>query len=199
MLKFPAWIFSVLVFFSSAFALAAVDLNQASIAELETLPGVGARTAKAIVAARPFHSVDELKNVRGIGDTKFKAISPLVTAGTMPAPTPTSVGSNIPQEPAMITNKAPTVDEGAARAIMPGRADVIANPEAAAKKAPLGNERINLNTASLQDLERLPGIGPAKAEAILQARPFHNPDDVMKVKGIKAGTFAKIKNNITIE
>jgi competence protein ComEA len=48
-----------------------VDINSATEKELITLPGVGAKTAKEIVAARPFKTVDDLKNVKGIGDKTF--------------------------------------------------------------------------------------------------------------------------------
>ena len=51
-----------------------VDINNASEKELTTLPGVGAKTAKEIVAARPFKTVDDLKNVKGIGDKTFEKL-----------------------------------------------------------------------------------------------------------------------------
>ena len=68
---------------------------------------------------------------------------------------------------------------------------------AAAQLAP--GEVINVNKASQGDLEKLPGIGPAKAQAIIQARPFQTPEDLMKVKGIKEKVFAKIKPYITVQ
>ena len=51
-----------------------VDINNATEKELITLPGVGAKTAKEIVAARPFKTVDDLKNVKGIGDKTFEKL-----------------------------------------------------------------------------------------------------------------------------
>ncbi|MCI0420498.1 MAG: helix-hairpin-helix domain-containing protein [Acidobacteria bacterium] len=55
-----------------------VDINNATEKELITLPGVGAKVAKEIVAGRPFKSVEDLKNVKGIGDKTFAALKPHV-------------------------------------------------------------------------------------------------------------------------
>lgn len=55
-----------------------VDVNSADVAELETLPGIGPTTAAAIVDHReangPFRSVDELRDVRGIGEAKLEQL-----------------------------------------------------------------------------------------------------------------------------
>jgi competence protein ComEA len=58
--------------------------------------------------------------------------------------------------------------------------------------------KVNLNTASKDQLEALPGIGPVKAQAIIDNRPYNSPEDVMKVKGIKEGTYDQIKDQITV-
>lgn len=59
-----------------------IDLNTATIAQLETLPGVGPATAQAIVDYRSqhgsFRSVEDLLNVRGIGQAKLDQIRALV-------------------------------------------------------------------------------------------------------------------------
>ena len=59
-----------------------VDLNAATLAELDTLPGVGPATAEAIVAERErrggFTAVEDLLGVRGIGDAKLAALRDLV-------------------------------------------------------------------------------------------------------------------------
>jgi competence protein ComEA len=59
-----------------------LDLNAATIDQLEALPGIGPATAEAIVAARAerggFRSVDDLLDVRGIGPAKLAAIRDLV-------------------------------------------------------------------------------------------------------------------------
>lgn len=67
----------------AAGAGAPIDLNSATVDELDRLPGVGPATASAIIAHRaangPFPSVDSLADVRGIGPTKLEALRPLVT------------------------------------------------------------------------------------------------------------------------
>ena len=57
----------------------AIDLNTASVADLAALPGIGESKAKAIVAwreATPFRSVDELRDVKGIGDKMLEKLRP---------------------------------------------------------------------------------------------------------------------------
>jgi len=55
-----------------------VDLNHATAAELQTLPGIDAATAEAIVAARPFAGSHELLRVSGVTPTTLKQIFPLI-------------------------------------------------------------------------------------------------------------------------
>jgi competence protein ComEA len=61
---------------------------------------------------------------------------------------------------------------------------------------------VNINTATKEELDALPEIGPVKAQAIIDYRnangPFKTPEDVMKVNGIKEGTFGKIKGMISV-
>jgi len=54
--------------------------------------------------------------------------------------------------------------------------------------------QININTASLNELEKIIEIGPVLAQRIIDSRPFSSIDDLIRVKGIGNKTLEKIKN-----
>jgi competence protein ComEA len=64
---------------------AVVNLNTASSSQIEALPGVGASTAKRIIEYREknggFKKIEELMNVKGIGEKSFLKLKSLVTVG----------------------------------------------------------------------------------------------------------------------
>jgi hypothetical protein len=71
-----------------------IDLNMATQAELEALPGIGPATAKKIIAGRPYTSVKDLSKA-GVSAKTVDKIAPMVTAGT-----PTSGASSAAPPPA---------------------------------------------------------------------------------------------------
>ena len=62
--------------------------------------------------------------------------------------------------------------------------------------------QININTATAEQLDALPGIGPAKAAAIVAWRTEHGsfrcPEDLIQVSGIGEATLAKLLDQITV-
>jgi competence protein ComEA len=66
-----------------ATAAAPVNLNTASVSEIATLPGVGPKAAQRIVEYRQknggFKKIEELMNVKGIGEKSFLKLKPLIT------------------------------------------------------------------------------------------------------------------------
>lgn len=66
----------------------------------------------------------------------------------------------------------------------------------------LPGEVIDLNTADLYDLDRLPGIGPTKAQAILDYRdqqgPFTQVDQLLEVSGIGSATLEGLRPYVTV-
>jgi competence protein ComEA len=62
-----------------------ININTATASQLDELPGIGARTAQAIVDQRqkngPYKKIEELMNVKGIGEKSFLKLKPLITVG----------------------------------------------------------------------------------------------------------------------
>src|SRR3989344_670040 len=60
--------------------------------------------------------------------------------------------------------------------------------------AQCNSNQININTASLTELDKLSGIGPVKAQNIINTRPFNSIDDLINVSGIGEITLENIKS-----
>ncbi len=58
---------------------------------------------------------------------------------------------------------------------------------------------VDLNTATLAELDTLPGVGPSTAQRIIDGRPYGAVTDLMRVKGIGQATFDKLKERITVK
>ena len=68
--------------------------------------------------------------------------------------------------------------------------------------ASAGTGLVNINTASSEELQTISGVGPSKANLIIDYRNsnggFKKIEDIMNIKGIKEGLFNKIKDKITV-
>lgn len=154
-----------------------VDIRTAGKEDLMLLPGIGEKRAQDILdrrAQKQFTSLNELLEIKGIGPKTFAKLLPLlVPFGEAPR-----VETEI-TTPAEKTKKA----------------------ETATPKTQLTNV-VNLNSATLDELCTLPGIGAVKAQAILDYRSqngaFQTIEDITKVKGIGAKTLEKIRSRLSI-
>lgn len=175
-----------------------VDINSASQQDLESLKGVGAVTAKKIIAGRPYKSVDDLSKA-GISAKTLETLKPFITIGKTQA-----ASAAVPATASPVTKAAPAAVAPVAKAVL-GRPDAnqaVKNtpktPKAVTAKLAPGT-KININTDDQATLEKLPEIGPAKAQAIIAGRPYNSIEDIMKVKGIKGKTFNVIKDYIVVK
>lgn len=164
----------------------AVDLNTADRAELSQVPGVGPRTADAIVAHRtahgPFRSVEELRSVRGVGPVTFERVRPHLRASVAPA------------------GETPSTSFASPSAGPASHAPPVAKPAGVRKIQP-GEPPINVNTAGPEELQRLPSVGPVTAQAIVTARaaqPFKSVDDLDRAKGIGPKTLDKLRPFVVV-
>jgi competence protein ComEA len=166
-----------------------LNINTASAQQLGSgeLYRIGPARAQAIVEYRnvngPFHSVDEIANVTGIGPKTLAAIRDRITVG---------------DQPANFTDAASTTSLSVA-AQRPAGATVVGDFDRRPVTPP---PRININTATAEELTQLKGVGPVTAQAIVAYRrangPFRRPEDLMKVNGIKQKKFDALRQLITV-
>ena len=148
---------------------AKVDINNATIAQLEGLPGVSATTAKKIVAGRPYTVVGDLSKA-GVSAKVIADVTPLVIVGT-PSATPATAAPKTGTKP----------------------------PKAAAGPvtAPTPTTPLDLNTATLTQLETLPNVGASSAKKIIASRPYAAVSDLSKA-GLTAKTLTAITPLVTV-
>ena len=170
-----------------------VDINSASQKDLEAVKGVGPATAKKIIAGRPYKSVDELSKA-GLNAKAVEKIKPFVTVGSAQIAPVTAAAAKAIAPVSMAATKATTDVTKATKDV---KEKAKSTKTAAAKLAP--GTKININTADQATIEKLPEIGPVKAKAIIDGRPFNSIEDVMKIKGIKGKTFDAIKDYIVVK
>ena len=106
--------------------------------------------------------------------------TPTATPPTEPAPTPTLSPTSTPSPTATATPMPTTTP----------------NP------TPEQSEKININTAGYEELQKITGVGPVIAQRIVDYRNAHGPfqklEDIKKIQGIGDITFEKMKDEITI-
>jgi competence protein ComEA len=161
-----------------------LDPNRCGEEDFDRLPGVGPATARALVLDRDenggFNGPDDLLRVAGIGPAKLSRIRPFLDfSGSMPLELRRGTSKG---------GKASIQDGG-----LPGRRESPGTRGSSSFRRP-----VDLNRAPSEELQTLPGIGPALAERIIESRmkdgPFRVSDDLLRVPGIGPSTLSRIRS-----
>jgi competence protein ComEA len=148
------------------------DPNSADLKDLSLIPGLGPALAAKLVEFRLRRTISkpsDLLNVPGIGPAIVQKVKPWFQWKD-------EQGSG---------ESASTKDESR-NMVLSDRTD----------KLKPGDTPININGASLEELQKLPGVGPVLARRILDERgkkPFSSIDDLMRVSGIGSKTIVRIR------
>lgn len=153
-----------------------VDLNRANRDELAQVPGIGPRLADRIVLHRDaggkFQRVDDLEQVAGIGPASLQKLRPWLTVDGEENIEPM-------REPDRLVRKATSPT----------------------KPSVASSGKIDLNRATVEQLQSLPGIGPVLAQRMIDARevkPFSSVDDLRRVSGIGPKRLDAIRELVTV-
>jgi len=174
--------------------------------------GVAAQRVGEIVSIhvipRPDRDTDMIIDsmIRNLGLPVGEGVSPAPGEASAPVPAASEV------EPSPLSGttgpvasmSADTASEAAiAPAEEPTAAPVVQVPEApvATRKTPV--RRLNLNTANAEQLDALPGVGPALAERIVEFRaqqgPFSSVEELKKVQGAKKTLVTPLKDYLYVD
>lgn len=100
-----------------------------------------------------------------------------------------------------VVNLAEPVSDGS-RVTVPGPGDDVRSVPDQAGAGGGGSGRVNVNRASLEELQTLPGVGPVLAERIVSHRDSHGPfqvvEDLLDVPGIGEGRLADLRDRIDV-
>jgi competence ComEA-like helix-hairpin-helix protein len=166
-----------------------IDLNEADRPTLLQVPGVGEKMADRIVSYRetngPFQNLQQLLQIQGIGSATLERLRPWIEVRSPSPARPVQV--SIAKKQSLI----PRVGESA-------KADAKAGPKTGGTPGKSGSLTgpIAINSATLEELQKLPRVGLKRAQQIIDERtksPFRSIEDLRRIPGIGAKTLETLR------
>ncbi len=134
----------------------------APLSALLRLPQVGPTLARAIMAARPYRRLSDLKHVSGVGEKLYFILKAHVSVSQRAA------------------------------------ADSPQSKGEAAPPTSASSAKLDLNSATVQELAALPRVGQALAEAIVTGRPYGRLPELQRVSGVGAKLYAALRRHLRV-
>jgi competence protein ComEA len=167
-----------------------IKINEVTVEELVAykVSGLGQATAEGIIEYRdahgPFRSVEDVDKAPRVGEALLAKLQDKgLDFGDVPPP------------------PAADATEATAPSTAPASGGTASKPPTASA-APAPGGKINVNTATAEQLEALNGVGPSTAQKIVEYRaangPFKSVDELDNVPGIGPATIAKFRDQATL-
>ncbi|MDX9761930.1 MAG: helix-hairpin-helix domain-containing protein [Desulfomonilia bacterium] len=188
-----------------------LNINTAKAEDLQKVPGMDQPLAQSIIQYReangPFESVDDLTKVQGMNDQKLQSVQNYLTAEKI----------NINTASAEEMQIVPGMDQSLAQNIVEyrqangpfGSVDELSQVQGIddqklqSIQEHLTADKIDLNTASAEELQIIPGVDQSLAQNIVEYRqangPFGSVDDLSQVSGITEENMNTIRDHVTVE
>jgi competence protein ComEA len=171
-----------------------IDLNEADRITLLQVPGIGEAMAERILNYRqtngPFRNLQQLLEIHGIGSSTLERLRPWVEVkGGTTAVTRVSSARKQPVILRVDGSAKQDASAGAKPSASPTKTDSLTGP-------------VPINTASLEELQRLPRVGLKRAQQIIDERtksPFRSIEDLRRVSGIGAKTLESLRPWIMLD
>ena len=161
-----------------------LDINTASLQELLLIPGLEDEQILAIINGRPYETVEELLDISGIDEPLLDSMRPWITV--------------IPVEEEPEESEDTQEDEQEKRQDEQEKRREEKEKEKE-KRRDEQEEQLDINTASLQELLRIPGLDDEQIVAIVNGRPYQTVEEVLDMSGIEDESLLEnLRKRITV-